>query len=63
MIHGGAGQQYAMTIKPGDAARLDAKIEAPVGRLYANQLEDNPRFGIEMMGDIKIVPSVERQTY
>jgi hypothetical protein len=63
MIYGGAGQQYEMTIKPRDAVRLDAKIEAPVGRLYANQLEENPRFGIEMMGDMKIVPSVEKQTY
>jgi hypothetical protein len=63
MIHGGLGQEYDVTIKPGEAATLETNVDAPTGRLYANQLEDNPRFGIEMMGDVKIVPSVEMQTY
>jgi hypothetical protein len=63
MIHGGLGQEYDVTIKPGKAATLEANVDAPTGRLYANQLEDNPRYGIEMMGDVKIVPSVEMQTY
>jgi hypothetical protein len=63
MINGGTGKEYEMTIKSGETATLEAKVDAPIGRLYANQLEDNPRFGMEMMGDVKIVPSVEMQKY
>jgi hypothetical protein len=63
MILGGVGKRYDVTIRSGQTATLDASIDAPTGRLYANQLEDNPRFGIEMMGEIKIVPSVELQKY
>lgn len=63
MIQGGVGKKYEMMIRSGETATLDAAIDAPKGRLYANQLEENPRFGIEMMGEMKIVPSVELQTY
>ena len=63
MIKGGAGEEYHVTIKSGETASLEANIQAPTGRLYANQLEENPRFGIEMMGDLKIIPSVELQHY
>ena len=63
MIRGGTGQTYEVTIKPKATATLHANVDTPTGRLYANQLEDNPRFGIEMMGDVKIVPSVELQKY
>jgi Polysaccharide lyase family 4, domain II len=63
MIRGGSGEEYKVTIKSKETTMLMADIHAPTGRLYANQMEDNPRFGLGIMGDTQIVPSVEKQTY
>jgi hypothetical protein len=59
----GGAKQYEVTIEPNGQAVLDARLEAPSGRLYANEAVDNPRFGLGMMGSVEIVPTVERQAY
>ncbi len=59
----GGAKQYTVTIEPKGKATLDAKIEAPTGRLYANEAVENPRFGLGIMGDVKIVPTLEKQAY
>ncbi len=63
MIRGGSGEEYEVTIKSKETTMLMADIEAPTGRLYANQMDDNPRFGLDIMGDPQIVPSVEKQMH
>jgi hypothetical protein len=63
MIRGGSGEEYAVTIKPKETTTLMADIDAPTGRLYANQMEDKPRSVLGIMADTMIVPSVEKQTY
>jgi len=54
-------QEFDVTIEPGQATALDVKFDAPQGRLYANEIEENPRFGLELLGDVTIDPIVERQ--
>jgi len=38
-------------------------MDAPTGRLYANEAVENPRFGLGLMKDQQIMPTLERQTY
>ena len=40
---------------------VDVKFEAQRGRLYANETEESPRFGLELLGDVTIDPIVEKQ--
>ncbi len=54
-------QEFDVTIEAGKATTLDIKFDAPRGRLYANEIEENPRFGLELLGDVTIDPIVERQ--
>lgn len=54
-------QEFDVTIEPGKATMLDVKFDAPQGRLYANEIEENPRFGLELLGDVTIDPIVEKQ--
>ena len=54
-------QEFDVTIEPGKTTTLDIKFDAPQGRLYANEIEDNPRFGLELLGDVTIDPIVEKQ--
>ncbi len=54
-------QEFDVTIEPGQATTLDVKFDAPQGRLYANEIEENPRFGLELLGDVTIDPIVEIQ--
>ena len=39
---------------------VDVKFEGQKGRLYANEIEENPRFGLELLGDVTIDPIVEK---
>jgi hypothetical protein len=57
----GGAKEYTVSIDPKGQATLNAEIQAPSGRLYANEAVDNPRFGLGIMGDVKIVPTLERQ--
>lgn len=63
MINGGNGEEYEVSIRSKATTTLAAEIVAPTGRLYTNQMEENPRFGLGIMGDTQIIPSVEKQTY
>jgi hypothetical protein len=59
----GGAKEFTVTIEPKGTTMLDVPIAAPIGRLYANEAVENPRFGLGIMGDVKIVPTLERQAY
>ena len=59
----GGAKEYKVAIEPKGKATLDVRVDAPTGRLYANEAMENPRFGLGMIGDAKIVPTLEKQDY
>jgi hypothetical protein len=56
-------KEFDVTIESKGKAMLDVTMESPTGRLYANEAVDNPRFGLGLMKDQQIVPTLEKQTY
>ena len=56
-------KEYSVTINPNDVTELPIDIDAPKGRLYANEISEGTRFGMELLGAATIKPIVERQTY
>ena len=44
----GAAKEQTVTIQPKGQAKVDVKINAPIWRLYANEMVENPytRYGI-----------------
>ncbi len=56
-------KEYTVTINPNDVTELQIDIDAPKGRLYANEISEGTRFGMELLGAATIKPIVERQTY
>ncbi|MGB0910029.1 MAG: carboxypeptidase-like regulatory domain-containing protein [Nitrospirales bacterium] len=56
-------KEFDVTIEPNGKATLDIQFDAPKGRLYANEIEETPRFGMELLGNSTIEPIVELQTY
>jgi carboxypeptidase family protein len=56
-------KEFDVTIEPKGKAMLDVTMESPTGRLYANEAVDNPRFGLGLMKNQQIVPTLEKQTY
>ena len=56
-------KEYTVKIEPNGKTELSIQIDAPKGRLYANEAQEKTRFGMELLGDSKIVPSVELQKY
>ncbi len=61
--HPMVNKEYTVTITPGETANLPIEIKAPTGRLYANEVSEGTRFGMELLGENTIKPVVERQTY
>ncbi len=59
----GGAKDYRVTIGPKAPTSLDVNVEAPTGRLYANEAVDDPRFGLGIMGNVEIVPTLEKQSY
>jgi hypothetical protein len=61
----GGAQEFEVTVESDAQTRLDVKIDAPVGRLYANQMVENPYVRYTITEDIQsqIVPTLEKQTY
>ncbi|HET6673920.1 MAG TPA: carboxypeptidase regulatory-like domain-containing protein [Nitrospiraceae bacterium] len=59
----GGSKEQIVTIPPKDQARVDVKIPAPTGRLYANQMVENPytRYGITEDAQSQIVPTLIHQ--
>lgn len=57
--------EETVTIKPKGKATLNFKVEAPTGRLYANQMVENAYMRYTITEDVQsqIVPTVEKQTY
>jgi hypothetical protein len=64
-IAGGSAKEFTVTIQPKTQTTLDVQIPAPTGRLYANQMVENPfvRYNITEDVQSQIVPTLERQTY
>lgn len=54
-----------VTIEPKTQASLDLKVAAPTGRLYANQMVENPYVRYTITEDVQsqIVPTLEKQRY
>ena len=61
--HPMVNEDYTVTIAPNGTTELPIEIDAPKGRLYANEVSEGTRFGVELLGDVTINPIVERQTY
>lgn len=57
--------EQTVTIEPGQRANLEFVVEAPTGRLYANQMVENAyvRYTITEGVQSQIVPTLEKQTY
>jgi hypothetical protein len=60
----GGTKEQTITIQPKSQAKVDIKIPAPIGRLYANEMVDKPytRYGITDDAQSHIVPTLIRQT-
>lgn len=56
--------EHTVTIEPNRQTSLDLKVEAPTGRLYANQMVQNAyvRYTITEDVQIRIVPTLEKQS-
>ena len=54
-----------VTVEPKGRATLNVNVPAPAGRLYANQMVENPyvRYQITGAEQTAIVPTLEKQTY
>ena len=61
--HPMVNKEYTVTIKPHQTTALPIEIDAPKGRLYANEVSEGTRFGMELLGGATINPIVERQAY
>lgn len=57
--------EQTVTIKPNNETNLAFNVEAPTGRLYANQMVENAYVRYTITEDVQnqIVPTVEKQTY
>jgi hypothetical protein len=49
-------------VEAGRTATLDFQYEAPQGRRSVHEMQENPHFGLEILGEgVEIVPSLRRQ--
>ena len=56
-------KEYTVNINSNKTTELPIEIAAPKGRLYANEVSEGTRFGLELLGTSSIKPTLERQTY
>ena len=61
--HPMVNKEFTVTIDAKGTTELPIEIEAPRGRLYANEVSEGTRFGVELLGKSTIKPTVELQTY
>ncbi len=56
--------EQTVTIEPNKQASVELKVEAPTGRLYANQMVENAYVRYTITEDVQsqIVPTLEKQT-
>ncbi len=54
-----------VTIKPKEQTTVTMAVQSPTGRLYANQMVDNPYIRYQITEDVQsqIVPTLEKQSY
>lgn len=57
--------EQTITIEAKGVTKAELKVEAPTGRLYANQMVENPYMRYQITEDVQsqIVPTVEKQSY
>ena len=57
--------EQVVTIEPKDQTSVTLQVESPKGRLYANQMVDNPYIRYQITQDVQsqIVPTLEKQSY
>lgn len=61
--HHMVNKEYTVRINANGTTDLPIEITAPKGRLCANEVREGTRFGVELLGESTIKPTVERQTY
>ena len=61
--HPMVNEEYTVTINANKTTALPIEILAPKGRLYANEVSEGTRFGMELLGKSTIKPTVKRQTF
>ncbi len=52
-----------ITVSPKSTVTTNFTYEAVKGRRSAHEMSENPRFGLELLGDEKIIPSLRLQKY
>lgn len=59
----GGAKEQTITIAPKGQVKVDVRVPAPSGRLYANEMVDKPytRYGITDDAPSQIVPTLIRQ--
>ncbi len=57
--------EQTVTVEPTSAAEIAVKVEAPTGRLYANQMTENAYIRYTITEDVQssIIPTLEKQSY
>jgi hypothetical protein len=57
--------EQMVTIEPRGQTKLNLNVTAPTGRLYANQIVENPyiRYQVTDAEQTAIMPTLEKQTY
>ena len=54
--------EQTVTVKGNDSITANFVFDAPKGRRSVHEIEDNPRFGLELLGEgVEIVPSIRVQ--
>ncbi|MDT7041610.1 carboxypeptidase regulatory-like domain-containing protein [Candidatus Nitronereus thalassa] len=61
--HPMVNEEFTVTLEAKGTTELPIEIDAPRGRLYANEVSEGTRFGVELLGESTIKPTVELQTY
>jgi len=51
-----------VVIEEGKTLKLDFQYESPQGRRSVHEMQENPHFGLELLGEgVEIVPSLRQQ--
>jgi hypothetical protein len=51
-------------VETGKTLTLDFQYEAPQGRRSVHEMQENPHFGLELLGEgVEITPSLRRQVH
>ena len=54
--------EQKVTVKEKGVAQANFVLQSPKGRRSVHEIEENPRFGLELLGEgVEIVPSVRLQ--